>query len=508
MSEALIESKAAGNAAAKPAGQATASTASTAVIAGRGTLYITLAKAWFMITGYAIHFSLPRLISAEQFGLYQVVIGVVSIVNAVLITGTSQTVSKFVSQEPEKAGSIKTAALRTQVVVGAAVSLGFFLLAPVMADRLNDSRLSSYFRLAAAIPLFYSFYAVFTGYFNGRKQFLKQASIDMTYSTLKAAFIVSLAWLGYGVWGGVGGFVLAAGAILLIASIAARDSGGGQQFHVRRLFAFQFYLLASTLIMNLLQKTDLILVKAVSASDPVVAATNAGYYGAAVNVANITFQLIVSITFVIFPLVSEATFNRDVETTKVYVANTLRAVLIIMALVATLFSANSRSVLVLLYPRDYQEANQALAILAFGALLFGLFYVTTTIITASGKPLVSLAFGSGALVANAAFNLFLIPRYGLSGAAGGVVASMLLGVLGSLIYLGWNYGRILTVPSLIRLGICAGVVYAASLGFTPSSRLLIIAKLAALGVLFLILLLITREIKKSDVAAMKGIVRI
>jgi len=480
----------------------------TAVIAGLGTIYITLAKAWFMISGYAIYFSLPRLISAEQFGLYQVVIGVVSIVNAVLITGTSQTVSKFVSQEPEKAGSIKSAALRVQVVVGVAVSLGFFLLAPVIAERLNDSRLGSYFRLAAAIPLFYSFYAVFTGYFNGRKQFLKQASVDMTYSTLKAAFIVSLAWLGYGVWGGVGGFVLAAGAILVIASIAARDGGGGQPFQIRGLFAFQFYLLASTLVMNLLQKTDLILVKAVSASDPVMAAANAGYYGAAVNVANITFQLIVSIAFVIFPLVSEATFNRDTETAQVYIANTLRAVLIIMAVVATLFSANSRSVLVLLYPKDYQEASQALAILAFGALLFGLFYVTTTIITASGKPLVALGFGSAALVANAAFNLILIPRYGLSGAAAGVVASMLLGVLGSLTYLGWNYGHILPVPSLIRLAICAGVVYAASLSFTPSSRLLTVAKLTALGVLFLILLLITREIKKSDLAAVRGIVKV
>jgi O-antigen/teichoic acid export membrane protein len=260
--------------------------------------------------------------------------------------------------------------------------------------------------------------------------------------------------------------------------------------------------------MNLLQKTDLILVKAVSASDPVTAATNAGYYGAAVNVANITFQLIVSIAFVIFPLVSEATFNRDTETTQVYIANTLRAVLIIMAVVATLFSANSRSVLVLLYPRDYQEASQALAILAFGAMLFGLFYVTTTIITASGKPLVALGFGSVALVANAAFNLILIPRYGLSGAAAGVVASMLLGVLGSLTYLGWNYGRILPVPSLIRLAICAGVVYAASLSFTPSSRLLILAKLTGLGVLFLVLLVITREIKKSDLAAVRGIVKI
>src|SRR5262249_28408424 len=157
---------------------------STSVIAGRGTIYITAAKVWFILTGYAIFFALPRLISADQFGLYQVVIGVVSVVNAVLVLGTQQTVSKYVSQEPEKAESIKTAALRGQVIVGGIVSICFFLISPFVASRLNDSRLTGYFRLASAIPLFYSFYAVFTGYFNGKKQFLKQACIDMTYSTL------------------------------------------------------------------------------------------------------------------------------------------------------------------------------------------------------------------------------------------------------------------------------------------------------------------------------------
>ena len=390
-------------------------TVSAAVVAGRGTIYITAAKVWFMVTGYAIYFSLPRLVSAEEFGLYQVVIGVVSVFNAVLVIGTSQTVSKYVSQEPERAGGIKSAALRAQLIVGVAVSIGFFLLAPVMAGRLNDSRLTGYFRLAAAIPLFYSFYAVFTGYFNGKKEFLKQALIDMTYSTMKAGFIVSLAWLGYGVWGGVGGFALAAVSILVIASVAAREDKGADRFAARELFAFQFYLLASTLLINLLQKTDLILVKAISASDRAVAAVNAGYYGAAVNVANITFQIIVSITFVIFPLVSEATFKKEAETTRVYVANTLRAVLIIMVPVATLLSANARSILTLVYPADYQGASRALAILAFGALLFGLLYVTTTVITATGRPLVTLGVAGAALVANAGICFLWIPRYGISG---------------------------------------------------------------------------------------------
>src|ERR1051325_6621981 len=186
--------------------------ADVARVAGRGTIYITAAKLWFMASGALIYVALPRLLTPEQFGLYQVVIGVVSIINAVVVTGTSQTVSKYISQEESKADSVKANALKLQIPVGGGLALSFFLLAPVIASYLNDPRLANHLRLASLITLSYSFYAVFTGYFNGTKKFLTQAALDMTYSTLKLALIVLLVSLGYGVGGGVGGFALAAGA--------------------------------------------------------------------------------------------------------------------------------------------------------------------------------------------------------------------------------------------------------------------------------------------------------
>src|SRR6185369_3964831 len=132
-------------------------------VAGRGTIYITAAKLWFMASGYGIHFTLPRLISPDQFGLYQVVISIVSIINAVVVTGTSQTVSKYISQNESKADSVKSKALRLQLPVGGSLALLFALLAPVIANYLNDSGLTNYLRLAALITLSYSFYSVYTG---------------------------------------------------------------------------------------------------------------------------------------------------------------------------------------------------------------------------------------------------------------------------------------------------------------------------------------------------------
>src|SRR2546425_1085542 len=215
-----------------------------AAVAGPGTIYITAAKIWFVVSGAAIHFVLPRFLTPEQFGMYEVVVYVVSIVNAVIITATYQSVSKRISEDEANAGAVKAKALKLQVLVGGGASLGFFLLAPVIAGYLNDLRLVPYLRFAS-------------------------------------------------------------------------------------LF---------TLAINLLQRIDLIMVKTLSSADASVASENAGYYGAAINVANVTHQAIVSATFVIFPLISQSTFAKDREKTRTYITNTLRYTLMVMALIATLFS--------------------------------------------------------------------------------------------------------------------------------------------------------------------------
>lgn len=478
-----------------------------AAIAGRGTLYITAAKIWFMVSGSAIHFILPRLINQEQFGIYQVVVGVVSVINAVIITGTYQTVSKRVSEDEGNAGSVKSTALKLQVLIGGGSSLMFFLAAPVVARFLGDGRLVNYLRLASLITLCYSFYAVFTGYFNGRKRFLTQASLDMSYSTFKLAFIVLLVWMGLGVAGGIGGFALAAASVLLLSALVAGKSERPRPVHVKDLLQFQSYLLLFTLAINLLQKTDLILIKALSSPDPLTASENAGSYGAAVNVANITYQVIISATFVIFPLISQSTFARDRARTQAYVSNTLRYTLLVMALSATLFSANASGVLSLVYLPSYQAGAAALVIVAYGMLLFGLLYVATTMISAGGHPRVSLLIGLGALAVSAALNWLLIPAYGLAGAAVATTVAMLVGATVACGYLWRKFGALMPIWSVVRIVICAGAVYGASHLFSTSSKLLIVAKLIALSAAYVVALIVSREVGRDDLRMITQVIR-
>lgn len=487
--------------------QTEATDSNVARVAGRGTIYITAAKLWFIVTGYGIEVALSWLMTEANYGVYKVVIGAVSIVNAVVIAGTYQTVSRHISQAPEKADSVKWKSLRLQSLVGGGISLGFFLLAPVTANYLNDPHLTNYLRLASLITLAYSFYAVYTGYFNGQKRFLAQASLDITYSTLKLGFIFTLVWLGYGVAGGVGGFALAAASVLAVAAIAGRGNERRGDVKAAELLKFQSYLLVFTLVLNLLQKVDLMLIKSLSSPVPQIASEQSAYYSAAINLANITYQIIISVTFIVFPLVSESVFAQDRERTASYISTTFRYSLIVMALVATLFSANASESLRVVFPESYQVASGALTVIAYGMLLFGLLYIATTIISASGQAGVSLAIGAITLVANIAFNAFLIPRFGITGAALGTTASMLAGVVAGGSYLIWKFGALIPLKSALRITLCAGLVYGLSFVATPQSRLLIIVQLVILSVVYLCALIVTGEVGKEELSSFAKVIK-
>ncbi|MBI3949641.1 MAG: oligosaccharide flippase family protein [Acidobacteria bacterium] len=483
---------------------AAASTQSPDIVklAARGTIYITIAKAYFMVTGLATYLILPRVISVAEFGLYSITAGVASIINAVVMTGTLQAVSKFVSQDTTQAEAVKRKALQLQLLVGGGIAGGFFLLAPVIARHLNDPGLTPYFRLTAFISFTYSVYAVFLGTINGRREFFKQALLDISYSTFKMIFVVGLALAGYAVMGALSGWLLASLCVLFLSVMVVgwREKVG--DVGVRDLLSFQSMALIFILILNLLQKIDLLLVKALSSPDPKVASHMAGYYNAVMTIANITFQSIIALTFVVFPLISESTFKADREATKRYISQTLRFSLMIMVMLATLFSSNAAGLLGLIYKQEYLAGTSALMIAPFGMLLFGLLYIATTIISSSGRPHVSVFIGVFTLLADASFNSLLIPRYKLLGAAVATTAAMFWGVGIGLVYILRQFSASLPLRSAVRIVLAGLMVFFISRPLSATG-LVVLLKLAFQAIAYGGILLLLREIGADDIRVVR-----
>jgi len=151
---------------------------SGAVSEARGTVYLTAAKLWFLATGALLPILLARILPPDRYGVYKVVTGAMTIVNALLVTGAVQSVSKFVAEDPGRSPEVHRKALLLQGALGLGAALVFAGAAPLIAAGLRDPALVPLLRLAALAIASFGLYAVFMGTMAGRGHYGKQATLD------------------------------------------------------------------------------------------------------------------------------------------------------------------------------------------------------------------------------------------------------------------------------------------------------------------------------------------
>jgi stage V sporulation protein B len=447
--------------------------------AGRGLVFITLAKLWFMVAAYVVQFALPRALgSAASFGIWVLVLALVSPINNVMVTATIQGVSKFCSETEGRVPAVTRAALRMQLFLGGGVALAFFGLAPLISWFEHDASLTPPLQVASVVVLAYSFYAVFVGAANGARAFHKQAGLDIGYSTLRTTFVVGAAVVFHTALAAIGGFVTASAVILVIAVLVVGLGGDAREtFPSRRLLVFFSGVAVYLLIINLLMFVDGLLLKRLVAEAAMktgetaeAAAVHANrleaFYGGAQNIARIPYQLILAVTFVIFPLVSKATFDKDAEKTRGYVRTTMRYSLVVVALLAATLGSRPTAVMRLLYPAEYAVGGPALAVLLVGYVCFSLLNIAGTIINSAGKTQPTVIIGAITLAVATAANWGAIAwalehqRDPLLAAAVATTAAMALGVAASGLFLLREFGAFLEPLSVARTALAAAAAFA------------------------------------------------
>jgi O-antigen/teichoic acid export membrane protein len=500
---------------------------SRAVSAGRGLIFITAAKLWFMVAGYVIQFALPRALgSPARYGVWVVVLSVLSPINNVMTTATIQGVSKFTAEVEARRSTVLRAALRLQALLGGGVALALFVLAPMVAAFEHDASLTPYLRLATGVVLAYSLYAVFVGAANGRKEFHKQAVLDVTFSTLRCTFVVGAAAVTHSAMASVGGFVAAATTIFVVAFVvvglgapAARDERFDMTTLARFFGGVAFYLL----IVNLLMFTDGLLLKRVVSEwaerrallEPAVYANEqAGFYGAVQNVARIPYQLILAVTFIIFPLVSKSTFDADLERTRGYVRTTMRYSLLVAALLAATLAARPEATMRLFYKPEYVVGARALSPLLLGYVFFSLFNIAGTIINGCGRTLPTTIIGVTTLAVTVAAEWVGIRVALETGsdplfvAAVATAGAMAVGLVLSALYLWRAFGASIPLISTVRVAICYSA--ATLVGWAWSRAGILPGKVgtllsaAACGLAFVFAAVVTGELRPAELVRLRG----
>ena len=511
--------------------------------AGRGVLYIAFAKFYFMFAGLVIQFRLPNILSRAAFGSYSLVSNVASLVNNVLVTGTIQAVSRFSAQEPGKARRVQQAGLRMHIRLGLVIAVGFIAAAPLVAWGLHDMSKTGPLMLAGLIVGGYSFYAVFVGTANGLHQFHKQAGLDITFATLRVVGLLGMAMAGMGVIGVIGGWVAAVGLILCAAIVWVGMPGKiakEDRLPIKPLIQFFAGVAVYLVLFNALMFVDTLLIKRLtteyfrehasilSASiqeavpwaqrlsgynpDPsVLADVQTGYYAAVQNLARLSYQAIIAATFVVFPLVSRSTFTEDKDTTRRYVQVTSRYSLMFAMAIAVVLAANPVDMLGLIYAPDYaQLGGPALVYLALGNVAFSMIAINGTILNGAGYTRDAILSAAVALVVSIIGNYIAIPLAAEAGrtlevAAAVTSGAMIVGAAVSGLMLFRRLGAFIPTLSLVRIAIATAVAMVVGRFLPLHGKLMTLVEAAAIGVVFLVVLIGTRELGKRDLDAIKAV---
>ncbi len=495
-----------------------------AATAGRGAAALAVAKLYFLVSGLAIYFVLPRILSPEQWGDYLLVTGVAVIINNVMVSGTIQAVSRFTAQNEVAAAQVRWAGLRMHAFLGTGASVLLMGLGVFLSWWWKDLALAPLFLLMGAMVVFYANYSVFVGSANGQRRFLRQAGLDMGYATLKAILVLLGAWLlashgdKVGVGGALGGLVTASGVILVVSVlVVGAPSRAEPKIPVRPLAKFALALFLYTLIFNLLMRVDLILIKRFGATlapagvgSAAFASKLAAQYGTAQVFAFVTLQVLMSVALVLFPLVSRSTAEKDHEKTRLYVGQTMRVGALVGAGVAAVLSSRPGDIVTVIYPETYRAAGLALQYLSWGVAALALMALGCWALNGAGKSKQAILVVLVALVAAAGLDLAALmtadnPAEVLSHTAAATAAGMGVGLVAAAWSLWKNFGVFMPWASLVRVLVAGGVTFAVGLQFGSASRLVVLGRAFGLGILYLVVLAVLREFTKADLELFKGL---
>ncbi len=471
----------------------------------RGTIYLMSAQLVFLISSYAIHFGLGRYLGPELYGTFGIILSLLTICRVLVEPGTVRAISKYTAERKELAVAIKNQAIKIQIILALIIFASLFALAPSIANLLKDSTLIPYIRFIAFFIPISSLYAIYFGLLNGIRAFGKQAAVSIIYHLVKVLVVFALVYLGFKVYGAIGGYLIASVVSLVMARYywISKDSKDGEvtdNFQMSKIVKFAAPIILFSLAFNLVVSLDLFFVKAILGEK-----AQAGFYTSAAALSKVPYFIFLALGDTLFPSIAKSTSNKgNEELTRKYINQSLRYTLIFLIPCSFIISATSQDLISLVYTETYLAAVAPLSILIFGLTFLCLFIILTTVITASGKPKISLVMVLVLLVINILLNTTLVPIYGLSGAALATTITGSSGLLMSGIYVYRRFHALTKLLSLFRIVAASSIIYLIARSFSVSGVSLL-GYYVGLILIYFALLFIFREIREEDIQVARGV---
>jgi stage V sporulation protein B len=510
----------------------------TARTAGRGGVAVLGAKVFFLVVGFVQQPLLRLAVGLADFGALAQALVVANTVNNVVIQSGTQGVSRVTAGAKGAEDQALRAALRVHVPLAIVIAAVMVAAAPLYARFEHAQDVVAPLLVLAGVALLYGLYAPLIGYLNGRNRFTKQAALDVTFGVLRTLGLVGFgyAFVTRGHSGLLGVTVGWVAAAVCIVPLAARATGLGRSSErgaarpagvptTGAYLAMLAPIAGAQLCTNLLLQVDIALVgrflsesadAAGLAGDAQRNAVKAAVaiYKECQTFAFLPYQLLFSITLVLFPMLARARSEGDDAAVRSYVLRGARLAALFCGLLVGVVVALPESLLSFAYgAADAARGADVLRVMALGQAAFAMLGIATTVLTSIGREKVAAVVTLGAVVAVGGACVALVrgTEFGHDGhalllrSAEATAAALAATLLVAATIVRSTTRAFVPVTTALRTAFALGGCLALGLVLPRFGRLVTPLVSVVVAAAYVVALVVTREVGRADLAMARAL---
>lgn len=319
---------------------------------------------------------------------------------------------------------------------------------------------TAYFIRLAAFIIFFSACAEITlEYFRIYRRIKLHSFFTIARAILEIAFVSVLLYFGFGLTGTIvsatlsWGIILIAGLLLLFKEI---DFCPPDFKAFKKYLKFGLPLLPGAFIMWIILSCDRYIIGYFLGSKSV------GIYSAAYRIGNLAIFPLAAIESMLFIATAKLYDEGKIEEVKKHFRYSLKVFLMFAIPSAVGISLLAGPLIKLFSTKEFLYGIKALSLITFAVVGLGLYHIFILVLILAKKSSINLLFLSIAAVLNLGLNIFLVPRFGITGAGYATLCACiilaLMTIKSSFRYLKFNLDLNFIVKALFASGLMGCII--------------------------------------------------
>ncbi|MCJ7479051.1 MAG: flippase [Candidatus Nanohaloarchaeota archaeon QJJ-7] len=399
---------------------------------GVGSAAIIAGFAIGIVLQYLIKVVLARFLGPGSYGVFVQGLALVQAAAILSLFGLHMSLPRFISYykgKKERRLIGETAGTALSIVIPSAIVVSSVLYLSsrwISATVFSEPALVQPLQIFALSVLPLSLFYLAVGFIRGRQNARYKVYLDdLLFPGVELVLVLVFFGLGYGVEGAISAYLISVSAVVIASYWLYRKLADGgfkvSKKTARKLLFFSWPLFILSILTMASKWIDVLMMGWLKESVQV------GVYEVAFAVAGVLPLFLSSLKYMFLPVISELYGKGDLgEILELYRTSTRWIFTLVLPLFAGMLIFPSE-ILNVLFGQSYTAGALALAILSIGYFFHVAVGPAGNILLASGKTRL-LLFGMLVLtVVDVVLNLFLIPRYGMVGAAIAMTSGLLAG---------------------------------------------------------------------------------